>query len=175
LSHPLLKDVVMACSFLVGPIAIGWFLASSGTSASLFTIDLEVQAAKMHNTAHAETVALGAKPPARKVLEVKAGQPITVRWTLRNVSRTETFNDIVVHFFAAKEEKAGQQAVPKLDKDVAVETALTMDFKPNDKADGELMFSLDKPGCYLVRLETIGAVAGSAVHEYFAAMDLIVH
>jgi hypothetical protein len=165
----------MACSFLVGSFAIGWFLASSGTSASLFTIDLEVQVAKVHHTVHAETVALGAKPSARKVLEAKAGQPITVRWTVRNAARTETFKDIVVHFFATKEEKADQQAVPKLDKDVAVETALTMDFKPADKTDGELIFSLEKPGCYLVRLETIGAVAGSAGHEYFAAMDLIVH
>ena len=165
----------MPCSFIIGSIAIGWFLASPGTPACQFAIDLEVRAAKVHNACHAESVAIGARPLRRKVLEVKAGEPVTVRWTLRSVARKETVKDIVVHFFATKEEKAGQQVVPKLDKEVAVETALTMDFKPTDKTEGELTFTLDKPGCYLVRLETIGAAAGSAGHEYFAAMDLVVH
>jgi hypothetical protein len=164
----------MACTFFLGSLAIGWFLASSGTSASLFTIDLDVQAAKVHDTAHAEIVAIGAKPLHRKVLEVKAGVPVTVRWTLRSAARTETFKDIVVHFFAAKEAKVGQQVLPKLDANVAAETALTMDFRPADKANSELVFALDQPGCYLIRLETIGVVAGSGDHEYFAAMDLVV-
>ena len=176
LSPPLLgKVVIMPSSFIFGSIAIGWFLALSGTPACPFAINLEVRVAKMHNTAHAEIVANGATPARRKLLELKAGEPVTVRWTLRSTARKETLKDIVVHFFATKEAMVGQQAVPKLDTDVAVETALTMDFKPADKTEGELIFTLDKPGCYLIRLETIGAIAGSAGHEYFAAMDLIVH
>jgi hypothetical protein len=159
---------------LFGSIAIGWFLGSTATSAGLFTIDLEVQVAKVHHTAHAETVTLGATPQSRHVLRVQAGKPVTVRWTLRSAAGKETVKDIVVHFIVAKEEKVGQQVVPKLDANVAVETALTMDFKPADQAQGELIFTLDQPGCYLVRLETIGAIADSTGHEYFAAMDLVV-
>jgi hypothetical protein len=165
----------MPSSFIFGSIAIGWFVALSRIPASPFTIDLEVQVAKIRETAHVEIVATAATPARRKVLEMKAGQPVRVRWTLRRAAHQETLKDIVVHFFATKETMVGQQAVPKLDANVAVETALTMDFKPADKAESELIFTLEKPGCYLVRLETIGAIAGSAGHEYFAAMDLIVH
>ena len=47
-----------------------------------------------------------------------------------------------------------------------------MDFGPKDKNEGELSFIIDDPGCYLLRLETIGATAGRAGHENFAALDV---
>ena len=62
--------------------------------------------------------------------------------------------------------------MPKLDKGVIAESALSMDFGPKDKSEGELSFTIDKPGCYLLRLETIGATAGPAGHEDFAALDV---
>src|SRR5690348_4322524 len=111
-----------------------------------FAIDLEARAGKESKTAHTEAVALGATPKPRPVLEVKAGDRVTVKWTLRCTDPKETYKDVVVHFFAVKEEKAGQQAVPKLDRDVAAESALTMDFKPTDAADGELSFTVERPG-----------------------------
>ena len=64
--------------------------------------------------------------------------------------------------------------MPKLNKDVVAETAMTMDFKPKDKAKGEVTVEIDKPGAYLVRIETIGAASGANLHEHFAALDLVI-
>src|SRR5919201_573509 len=52
--------------------------------------------------------------------------------------------------------KPGRRAVLKLDKDVVVESALTMDFKPGEKSTGGLSFQINTPGTYLVRVESIG-------------------
>jgi hypothetical protein len=155
-------------------IVVGWLLTSRGAQAQEFAIDLEARAGKVSKTAHAEVAAPGVKPKERGILAVTAGDKITVQWTLRNADAKATFKDVLVHFVAVGEAKAGQPAMPKLDKDVAVESALTMDFKPKDATKGELSFTLDQPGSYLLRLETIGAAAGPQGHEYFAALDVVV-
>lgn len=138
-----------------------------------FAIDLKVTAGKASKTAHADVAGIGVKPKPRLVLEAKAGEPVTVAWTLQNTGKA-TVKDVVVHFFAVKEEKAGQEKPPKLNKDVAGESALTMDFKPKDKAEGELNLSLPGPGAYLIRVETIGVAAGKDGNEFFAALDVVV-
>jgi hypothetical protein len=158
--------VLVLSAWLVVPLA--------ARAADEFAIDLEARAGKASKTAHAEALGLGTTPKPRPVLEVKAGQRVTVTWTLRCTDPKANYKDVLVHFVAVKEEKTGQQAVPKLDKDVAAESALTMDFKPKDASDGELSFTLDKPGSYLIRLETIGAAVGLEGHEHFAALDLVV-
>ena len=111
--------VRVACSLAV----LGWLL-SAGTSRAedSFAIDLEVHAAKATKTAHAQASGLGVKPKDREILEIKAGERITVKWKLRNTDPKATYKDVTVHFFAVKEEKAGQPTVPKLSKDVAAES-----------------------------------------------------
>jgi hypothetical protein len=52
---------------------------------------------------------------------------------------------------------------------------LGMDFSSQVKNEGTLRFTIDEPGCYLFRLETIGATAGPVGHENFAALDVRVH
>jgi hypothetical protein len=160
----------------VGLLVCAGMFAPTGARAEdlAFAIDLEVKTATASKTAHADVVALGVKPKERGVLEAKAGQRLTVKWTLRNTDPKVTFKDVTVHFFAVKEEKAGQLAVPKLDRDVAAESALSMDFKPKDANEGELSFTIDKPGVYLLRVETLDAAQGEDGREYFAALDLVV-
>jgi hypothetical protein len=152
--------------------ALTGFLWASFVQADHFAIDLEVQSAKVTKTAHAVVLDVNAKP-ARDVLMVKTGDAITVKWGLGNTDPKVAAKDVLVHFFVVKEEKTGQATVPKLTKDVAAESALTMDFQPQDKAEGAVTFAIDKPGAYLVRLETKGA-AGKDGHEQFAAIDLLV-
>ena len=167
--------------------SFGWTLVSWPLLAGLaaghdFAIDLEVKTPKGNQTVHAQISALGQKPiPAlgekpkpRAALEVKAGDKITVKWTLRSTAAKETAKDVLVHFYAVKINKLGEPPPSKLDEDVVTETALTMDFKPKDKTEGELRLQIDKPGFYLLRLETIGAAVGLEGHEHFAALDLIV-
>jgi len=148
-------------------------IVPSPVRAESFTIDLEAEAAKQTRKARAESVAAGGERQPRAILTAKAGIPITVKWTLKNTDPAATVNDVTVHFVAVKIDKPDQQTVPKLTKDVVAESALTMDFKPGDKSEGEVTFSVSKPGCYLLRVETKGA-AGKNGQEPFAALDVVI-
>ena len=146
---------------------------SNSARADHFAIELEVKGPKASHTAKTETAGLGVKPKPRAVLEMQAGDQVTVKWTLASTSSKDTIKDVLVHFYAVKISKAGDPPPPKLDKDVLLETALTMDFKPKDKTEAELSFTIDTPGSYLLRLETRDS-AGTEGHEHYAALDVIV-
>ena len=152
---------------------LGTLLISSLTRADHFTIDLEVKSPKANRTVHAETLGLGVKPKERAVLEIQAGDKVTLQWTLANATPKETVKDVLVHFYAVKIEKAGDRPPQRLDKDVLLESALTMDFKPKDKTQGELTLQVTQPGVYLLRLETKGAAIGPDGHEHFANLDVV--
>ncbi len=150
-----------------------WLAASGASRADHFTIDLEVKGSKASRTVHTETAGLGIKPKRRAILEIQAGDKIIIKWALSSTAPKDTIKDVLVHFYAVKIAKPGDSPPPKLDKDVLLETALTMDFKPKDKTEGELRLQVDKPGAYLLRLETIGAAVGADGHEHFANLDLV--
>ncbi len=107
----------------------------------------------------------------RPVLEVKAGEPIRVQWFFQNVYPNKTLKDVVMHFYVAKAEKVGQKEVPDTTGEVELETAFDMDFKPGAKAGARSRFVIDKPGVYMVRVESRQTQSD---HEHFAAVDLIV-
>jgi hypothetical protein len=154
---------------VVGFAALVGSLAHSPVRADQFTIDLVARSAKESKSADA---ANPAKPSARAVLTAGADAPITVKWTVRNVEPSTTVKDVLVHFFVVKEEKLDQREVPKLTKNVVVESALTMDFRPQDKTAGEITFTVANPGNYLIRVELKGVTAKDG-REPFAAVDLI--
>jgi hypothetical protein len=157
----------------ISSVILFWLAAFGLARADHFTIDLEVKGSKAGHTVHAETAGLGIKPKPRAVLEIQAGDKITIKWTLTSTASKDTVKDVLVHFYAVKIAKPGDPPPPKLDKDVLLETALTMDFKPKDKTEGELSLQVDKPGVYLLRLETIGAAVGADGHEHFANLDIM--
>ena len=159
-------------TILVAILLSGFF--SAPARADHFTIDLEVKAGGASKTVKADKAALGVKAKERQALTAKAGATMTVKWTVTSTAKSGVVKDVLVHFFVVREEKLGQASVPKLDKDVAAESALTMDFKPKDKAKGELSFTIASPGIYLLRLETIGAASGADGHEHFAALDVVI-
>jgi hypothetical protein len=164
-----LPSMIRACLLT---LFVHTFLGSP-SQAHHFTIDLEAKSAANAQKAGTDTLAPGIKNHLRPVLDVNAGQPVKVQWTLTNRDARESFKNVLVHFFVVKEDQAGQQRVPELKKGVAVESALTMDFRPGERARGELTFTLNTPGVYLLRLETIGAAVGVDGHEHFAALDLV--
>jgi hypothetical protein len=164
------EGLSMTRALWFGLLVLAGPFAQARLGAQEFTINLEVRSGKAVKAAHAEPAEPGERPRPRGVLEVKAGAPVTVKWTLGNAGKAAA-NNVLVHFFAVKEEKAGQAPPPKLSKDVVAESALTMDFNPKDTTEGELTFSVATAGPYLLRLETIGAGAG---REVFAAIDLVV-
>jgi hypothetical protein len=160
-------------AFFLSLVIYACTLAPAPARAHHFAIDLDVSSGKEKKTAHAEELGLGSKPKARAVVAIKAGATVKVKWKLSNIDAKATYKDVTVHFFVVKEQMLGQAFVPKLlPKDMVAESALTMDFKPKDKNEGELTFTIASAGSYMLRLETIDAAVGKDGHEHFAALDL---
>ena len=92
---------------------------------------------------------------------------------LTNVYPHKTLENVVVHFYVARQAKVAQKETPDLAVDgvVVVETAFEMDFKPGAKAGARTTFKVDTPGVYLVRCETRQTQSD---HEHFGAIDLVV-
>ncbi|HEX3313836.1 MAG TPA: hypothetical protein VHR72_03040, partial [Gemmataceae bacterium] len=124
-----------------------------------FIIDLKAGAAKHDKSATAKYPASDPKIQKRSVQMAGVDGSITVKWTVRSADQAPAVKDAVVHFFVVKEEAPDQQEVPKLNKNVVVESALTMDFKAKDKTEGEITFKAPQAGAYLLRLEIKGTGA----------------
>jgi hypothetical protein len=148
---------VLACT-------VALLASAAPVAAADFALELLAQAGK--ESRRTET----ASSP-RPVLSAAADTPITLRWTVRNSDKEATIKDVLVHLFAVKEERLDQADVPKLTKGVVVESALTMDFKPQGRTEGEVTIRVTEPGCYLIRLELKGAAA-KGEREPFTALDL---
>lgn len=160
----------LKCILLAMPLIL---LCGGRLAAGDFGIELKVLVGKKSLTASEEKADFGTKPGKRAVLKIQAGDRVEVRWVMTNRDKAMAKN-VLVHFFAVKEEELGQKVQPKLDKGVLTETALVMDFNPKDQAKGELNFTVAQAGPYLLRLETIGAATGDRGSEFFAALELLV-
>jgi hypothetical protein len=143
------------------------------TRAEHAKINLDVSASGEQVTAFVDQTPPEHGKNPRPVLKVKAGQPIKIQWSLTNVYLHKTLENVVVHFYVAKEQTAGQKPTPDLgiEANVVLETAFEMDFKPGAKAGARNTFRIDKPGAYLVRVESRQTQSD---HEHFAAVDLVV-
>ncbi len=107
----------------------------------------------------------------RPVIKAKVNDPIRIQYLLTNVYPHKTLENVVVHFFIARQKTVGQKELPDLKGDVVMETAFDMDFKPGSKAGQRSTFKIDAPGVYLIRIETRNTQSD---HEHFAAIDLVV-
>lgn len=144
--------------------------AAGAARADDFTIEVKVQAGKKPESAEAKYPPPDGKVLPRVVLMTTVDAPVSVKWSVRRTDK-EPVKDVLVHFFVVKIDKADQPEVPKLTKNVVAESALTMDFKGQDKAEGEISFAAPNPGRYLLRLELKNA---GKKDEPFAALELLV-
>jgi hypothetical protein len=136
-------------------------------------IELEVIAKGAHETAFVDQTPPDWGKHPRPVVKAKAGEPIKLRYLLTNVYPHKTLENVVVHFYVARQGKAGQKVLPDLadEKAIVIETAFDMDMKPGSKAGARTTIKVDTPGAYLVRIETRNTQSD---HEHFAAIDLVV-
>jgi hypothetical protein len=152
-----------------------WFLAANAgpSLAEHAKISLDVTSSGEQVTAFVDQTPPEHGKNPRPVLKVKAGKPIKIQWMLTNVYPHKTLENVVVHFYVARQEKAGQKPTPDLsvEDNVVLESAIEMDFKPGAKAGARNTLKIDKPGSYLVRIETKQT---NSDHEHFAAVDLVV-
>jgi hypothetical protein len=107
----------------------------------------------------------------RPVIKAKLNDPVRINYLLTNIYPHKTLENVVVHFFIARQQKVGQKELPDLKGDVVMETAFDMDFKPGSKAGQRSTVKIDAPGVYLIRIETRNTQSD---HEHFAAIDLVV-
>src|SRR5262245_37456354 len=98
-------------------------------------INLDVVTSVEQKTAFVDqTPPLYGKNP-RPVVKGKVGEPIKVQYLFTNTYPNKTIENVVVHFFIAREEEVGQKDLPDLAAEGALvlETAFDMDFKPGGK------------------------------------------
>jgi hypothetical protein len=150
---------------------IGLVTAPSRARAEHAKITLDVVVPGSQQTAFVDQTppAWGKNP--RPVVKAKVGDPIKINWTLTNVYPHKTLENVVVHFFVVGVKKVGQKEAPDLNGDVVQESAFEMDFKPGGKAGQRNTLKIDRPGVYLVRVETRQT---NSDHEHFSAIDLVI-
>jgi hypothetical protein len=134
-------------------------------------IELIVTSSRGEVTARVDQTPPAAGKNPRPVLRARAREPIRVQWQFTNVYPHKTLENVVLHFYIARQQKVGQKDLPELGEDVELETAIEMDFKPGRKAGQRQTVRLNSPGTYLVRVESRQTQSD---HEHFAAVDLVV-
>lgn len=136
-------------------------------------INLEVVAKGSRETAFVDQTPPDSGKNPRPVVRARAGEPVKVQFLLTNIYPHKTLENVVVHFYVARQGKPGQKELPDLadDKAIVIESAFDMDFKPGSKAGIKATIKIDAPGCYLVRVETKQTQSD---HEHFSAIDLVV-
>lgn len=154
---------------LLVPALLGF--APSPALAEHAKIQLEVQGRRDQVTAYVDQTPPEWGKNPRPVLKVRPKEPVKVQFLLTNVYPHKTLENVVVHFFVVREEKAGQKAIPDLKGEVVLESAFDLDLKPGGKTGQRSTFRIDEPGAYLVRIETRNTQSD---HEHFAAIDLVV-
>ena len=77
--------------------------------------------------------------------------------------------DVSVRYFLVREEKARQKKVPALGKETVLKGEFKLNFKPQCRVGSRVLFHIDEPGIYLLRVETVNT---DSDHEHFAAIDV---
>lgn len=154
-------------------ILTGWLLLTGSTRARAehAKITLDVSASGDQKTAFVDQTPPASGKNPRPVIKAKVGEAIKVQFMLTNVYPHKTLENVVVHFFVAREAKIGQKDLPDLNREVVIESAFEMDFKPGAKAGTKNTVRISEPGAYLVRVETRQT---DSDHEHFSAIDLVV-
>ncbi len=155
------------------PIALLALTTSGFARAEHAKVELTVKAGRAQETAFVDQTPPDSGKNPRPVVKVKAGETVKVQYMLTNVYPHKTLENVVVHFYVARQGKVAQKETPDLsdEKNVVLETAFEMDFKPGAKAGARTSFKVDAPGVYLIRCETKQTQSD---HEHFGAIDLVV-
>jgi hypothetical protein len=156
-----------AASLVFGVAAI----AAASARAEHAKVELDVSTPHDQVAAYVDQTPPESGKNPRPVIRARVHEPIKVRWMFTNVYPHKTLENVVVHFFVAKQNKVGQKDLPELGEDVVQESAFEMDFKPGAKAGQRTTLRVDAPGVYLIRVESRQTQSD---HEHFSAVDLVV-
>ncbi len=105
----------------------------------------------------------------RPVAKVTAGQPLVLQFFLTNTYPHGVKKNVTVRYFVVREEKIGQKEVPSFKDGAVTDGKFKMPFKPACRVGAQVQFHIDKPGIYLLRVETQNT---DSDHEHFSAIDI---
>ena len=157
--------------YLVYPLFV-FVIPSPAPPPCHFSVRLEMTVGKNLKTVEVDAPDLLGRLPERPVLELKAGEEISFRWSVSALEKNSTtYKDLTVHVFVTAEKELGQARPPAQDENTLFESALFMDFPPKGTAKGDIRLKIEDAGLYLVRVETLG-LADIEAHEHGAQLDL---
>jgi hypothetical protein len=134
-----------------------------------FDFTLTVENASEKVEAHADT-----DPPAdgintRPVFHGHTGEMLVWQFFMTNVKPHEPFPQLKVRYYLAPQAKAGQKESPGPNEVPVVEGEFILDLDYKDRVGLRQQFRVDKPGLYLLRVETADSHSD---HEHFSAVDV---
>ncbi|MHB8522232.1 MAG: hypothetical protein ACYDH9_15945 [Limisphaerales bacterium] len=150
-------------------VLLSFCLATTGVRAEHFAITLTVDGLGEKQEAYADD----APPPEglhpRPVFHARAGDPLTWQFFMTNVNPHDELKQVTVRYFLVAEERVGQKEVPAPAKDAVLQGDFLLNFKLKGRVGLKQRFHIDRPGVYLLRVETLNSRSD---HEHFSAVDL---
>lgn len=135
----------------------------------VFRLDPETGMSKEEANAFADQEPPPGGVQPRPLFKVKAGEPLALQFYLTNTYPHGEVRDVTVVYFVAREDKPRQKTLPELGKGVVTQGRFLMNFKPKCKVGARVLFRIDDPGVYLLRVQTENTQSD---HEHFSAIDI---
>jgi hypothetical protein len=132
-----------------------------------FTLTVKSAAEKVEAHSDDDPPAGGFNP--RPILHGRAGETMHWLFLMTNTKPHDPFLQLKVRYYLALETKAGQKEPTAPIKDSTVEGEFVVDLKYKGRVGVQQHFRLDKPGVYLLRVETDNSHSD---HEHFSAIDI---
>ena len=103
---------------------IAWACAFTARTAAANDFQIQIRVQSENNekrTERTEEAPSLSRAQPRPVVEVRRNAPVVLSWHAVNTGKTDTFEDVLVHFFVVEEKAIGQADVPKLSAGVVFE------------------------------------------------------
>jgi len=156
---------MLAALFVVAMLA-------SSAWAEHFDFDVTVTSAKDKARSSADTYPPPQGRNPRPVCHAKVGEPLVFQFFMSSNFPHDAIKGVTVRYFIVPIPKVGSPEVPKPGDDALLSGNFIMDFKPDTGKVGlRQVFHADKPGIYLVRVQSENS---DSDHEHFSALDLVV-
>lgn len=137
-------------------------------------IDLRIMRVDSAGNSKAEaTASADTDPPQgglhpRPLFKAQAGQPLVLQFVLTNRYPHGEKKAVRVRYFIVREARVRQKNVPDV-RDAVTTGCFTLDMKPKARVGARVSCSIQKPGLYLLRVQTENT---DSDHEHFSAIDL---
>ncbi|HEX5243024.1 MAG TPA: hypothetical protein VFW23_07130 [Tepidisphaeraceae bacterium] len=145
---------------------------ASVARAEHFEYELTVTSAKDKARSGSDTYPPPQGRNPRPVCHAKVGEQLTFQFFMSSNFPHDAIKGVTVRYFIVPIPKVGSPEVPKPGDDALLNGHFIMDFKPDTGKVGlRQVFHADKPGVYLVRVQSENS---DSDHEHFSALDLVV-